>query len=183
MTKHTDEAWEAIRAEWESDYDVTFTFLHEKYKIDVSTISRRAKAERWLKKGIVALINETSQRRADKHAQALQEEAIAQNETATREESENIRTAILIRHRKEWYDIENYRKIALSSMNEAHEAKDDKQKWLLAKTASDAALANIRALEVKQEGERKAWGLNIMPEESIVITNQRGKLGANSNIA
>jgi len=177
MTKHTNEAWEAIRNEWESDFNVTFTQLHEKYKIDISVISRRAKTERWLKKGIVACINEASQRRADKHAQALQEEVIVTNESASREESENIRTAILIRHRKEWYDIEKYRKVALTSMQEAHEYQDDKHKWLIAKTASDTALANIRALETKQEGERKAWGLNIMPEESIIITNQRGRLG------
>jgi hypothetical protein len=52
-----------------------------------------------------------------------------------------------------------------------------KEKWQNAKLAADTALANLKALEIKQEGERRAWGLQITQEEDIVITNIRGKLG------
>jgi hypothetical protein len=77
---------------------------------------------------------------------------------ATRDESIDVRAEVLERHRKEWGDLENFRKTALAAMKNAHEV-GDKEAWSIAKLAADTAKANLSALEVKQQGERKAWGL------------------------
>lgn len=42
-----------------------------------------------------------------------------------------------------------------------------------AKIAADTALAQLRALAIQQDGERKAWGLDVSAAEEIIITNPR----------
>lgn len=180
MPRLTADQWAALRLEWEGDPLATFSGLSKKFDINKSEISRKAEKEGWSKRGQIASINESAQRRADNycdsHGNPTTQRKPNAIDLATRNESEAVRAAVLVRHRAEWSELEAFRKVALAAMKAAHEAVN-REAWSIAKTAADTALANLRALEVKQEGERKSWGLNITAEEEIVISNPRGALG------
>jgi hypothetical protein len=52
-----------------------------------------------------------------------------------------------------------------------------KEDWNLANTAATTALTNVKVLSMKQEGERKAWGLDKGEEDkTIEIKNSRSMI-------
>lgn len=175
MPRLTADQWAAIRIEWEGEPTATFSGLAEKYGVNKASISRTAWREAWVKRGQLAGINESAQRKADRltdaDGNATQRECNAVD-LATRTESEDLRAEVTARHRREWAELEAFRKTALKAMKDAHEA-GDRAAWMVAKLAADTARANISALDIKQHGERKAWGLDVKGEEDIVITNPR----------
>lgn len=175
MPRLTADQWAAIRIEWEGEPVATFRALAIKYNVDNSEISRRAKREGWTKRGQLAAINESAQRKADKLTDSdgnSTQRKLSSADLAARGESEDLRAEVLTRHRREWAELEQFRRSALKAMKDAHEA-GDRNAWMVAKLAADTAKANIQALEIKQTGEAKAWGLDIKSEEEIVIRNPR----------
>ena len=175
MPRLTADQWADIRQKWEGEPTATFQGLGERFGIDKANISRRAKKEAWTKRGQIASINEAAGRRADAVVDADGNATTTQpqrnaGDLATRDESEAKRAAVLVRHRQEWAELESFRKTALKAMKDAH---DGSKEWREAKVAADTALANMRALEVKQHGEAKAWMLDFRNEEDIVIRNPR----------
>ena len=179
MPRLTTDQWAAIRLEWEGEPKATFLGLSELYGVNVSSVSRKATIEAWSKRNQLGSINESAQRKADLLTDADGNARQTQSEgksvdLATRTESEDLRAAVTARHRIEWAELEGFRKSALVTMKRAHEA-GDKEGWQLAKLAADTAKANLSALEVKQQGERRAWGLDVHGEEDIVISNPRGR--------
>jgi len=162
--------------EWEGEPLATFSGLAERFEVQVSSISRRADRETWTKRGQLASINEAAQRKADLLTDALGHEKQSKSnagDLATRTESEDLRAAVTARHRTEWGDLEAYRQSALEAMDTAKKA-GNRETWYIAKVAADTAKANLSALEIKQQGERRAWGLDMHGEEDIVIANPRG---------
>ncbi len=161
MPRLTTDQWAAIRLEWEGEPTATFGQLGEKHGVDKASISRAAKREGWAKTGQLDGINESAQRKADarcdSEGNATQRKRNA-GDLATRDESIDVRAEVLERHRKEWAELEGFRKVALATMKKAHDA-GDKETWQLAKIAADTAKQNLSALETKQNGERRAWGL------------------------
>lgn len=175
MPRLTTDQWAAIRIEWEGEPTATFSALAVKHHVDKSEISRKSRRESWVKTGQLASINESAQRKADKLTDAdgnSTHRKLNAGDLATRTESEDLRAAVTARHRTEWAELEGFRKSALVTMKRAHEA-GDRETWSLAKLAADTAKANLSALEVKQQGERKAWMLEYKSEEDIVIGNPR----------
>ncbi|MBP8197362.1 MAG: hypothetical protein KAX64_02260 [Chromatiaceae bacterium] len=176
MPRLTADQWAAIRMEWEGEPLATYTGLGEKFGVDKSEISRRAKRESWVKRGQLASINESAQRKADlltdAHGCSTQRE-LNTGDLATRTESEDLRAAVTARHRTEWGELEAFRQAALEAMQDARQ-NGDRETWSIAKLAADTAKANLSALEIKQQGERRAWGLDMHGEEDIVIANPRG---------
>jgi hypothetical protein len=174
MPRLTADQWAAIRIAWEGDpaatYESAAAEAATKSRFDPpvkSSVSERARKEEWSKRNQLAAINESASRRADS-ATEPNGEPIEPNETtapfgiavlASREESEIKRAAVLVRHRAEWAALEMYRRHALAAMDAAAEA-GQRDEWLIAKTAADTAKANFQALQVKQDGERKAWNLD-----------------------
>lgn len=180
MPRLTSDQWAAVRLEWEGEPTATFLGLAAKHGLQASSISRRSAAEGWSKRGVIGDINEAAQRKADArvdaegNAKQTQRQSTA-GDLATRTESEDVRAAVLERLRREWAELEQFRRAALALMKAAHEGGAE---WKEAKLAADTALANMRALEVKQAGERKAWGLDTTAEAEIVIGNPRGAVDA-----
>lgn len=178
MPRLSKDKWAEVRLEWEGEPTATFFGLADKYGVDRASISRAAAREGWSKRGVIADINEAAQRRADARCDsdgnATQRQRNA-GDLATRDESERLRAEVLTRHRSEWAEMVAFRKTALVVMQEAHKKKD-RASWANAKLAADTALANLRALAVAHDGERKAWGLDAKSEEDIVITNPRRAL-------
>ncbi len=182
MPRLTADQWAAVRMEWAGEPTATFLGLAGKHGVAVSSVSRVSAREGWSKRGQLGDINEAAQRKADARldsdgkAKETQRQSTA-GDLATRTESEDVRTAVLERLRREWAELEQFRRSALKAMKDAHEA-GDADAWKVAKLAADTALANMRALEVKQAGERKAWGLDTTAEAEIVIGNPRGAVDA-----
>ena len=178
MPRLTADQWAAVRLEWEGEPTATFTGLSAKHGINKSEISRRCAKDGWSKRGVLGDINEAAQRKADARVGAdgapTQPKPNA-GDLATRTESEDVRAAVLERLRREWAELESFRRVALKVMKDAHEGTEE---WKTAKLAAETALANMRALDVKQAGERKAWGLDQQAETEIVIGNPRGAVDA-----
>lgn len=179
MPRLTADQWAAIRIEWEGEPTATFSGLANKHGVEVSNVSRKCAKEGWTKTGQLASINEAAQRKADSRCDSDGNANARQTQRprnaadlATRDESIDLRAEVLERHRREWSELETFRKVALKAMKDAHDA-GDKEGWQIAKLAADTASANIRALEVKQQGERRAWGLEAKAEEEVVIINPR----------
>lgn len=175
MPRLTADQWAAVRIEWEGEPTTTFNGLASKHGVDKASISRKAAKEGWSKRGILGDINEAAQRKAD--ARCDSEGNVTQRkrnteDLASRDLSEDLRAEVIERHRREWSELESFRKVALKAMKEAHES-GDKIAWQIAKTAADTAVSNLRALEIKQTGERKAWGLEQQAEQDVVIKNPR----------
>lgn len=182
MPRLTADQWAAIRLEWEGEPTATFLGLADKHGVGVSSVSRTAARDGWTKRGQLGSINDAAQRKADARVDATGNAKQTQRpstaaDLATREESEDVRAAVLERHRREWAELEGFRKTALVAMKAAHEA-GDMGGWKIADLAAKTALANMRTLEVKQSGERAAWGLDQHTEAEIVIGNPRGAINA-----
>lgn len=179
MPRLTTDQWAAIRIEWEGEPTATFSSMAAKHGVEVSNVSRKCAKEGWTKTGQLASINEAAQRKADArcdsegNANAKQTQRLRNaSDLATRDESIDVRAEVLERHRREWSELESYRQAALQAMTEAKRS-GDKDAWTIAKLAADTAKQNLSALEIKQTGERKAWGLEQQAEAEIVITNPR----------
>jgi hypothetical protein len=173
----TTDQWAAIRIEWEGEPLASFLGLAEKYGVQASSISRQAAKNGWMKRGVLKNINEAAQRIADArtdadgNAKQTQRQGTAAD-LAFRNESEDLRAEVLTRHRQEWAELRIFRKVSLKEMKTAHD-NGNKEAWMKAKIAADTALAQLRALAIQQDGERKAWGLDLSAAEDIVITNPR----------
>lgn len=140
----------------------TFSGLALKHGVNKSEISRTAKRQSWAKTGQLAGINESAQRKADRLTDANGNPTQRKPnvvDLATREESEDLRAEINARHRQEWAELELYRRQALKTMDEA-KAAGDREGWSIAKLAADTAKAHLQSLQIKQDGERKAWGMD-----------------------
>jgi hypothetical protein len=83
----------------------------------------------------------------------------AANMQISREESENARAGLIARHRQEWA-------VAGELVNEALacRASDPSSSFGLSKSAKITA----ETIAIKQAGERKAWGMDVMLEVSEI---------------
>lgn len=178
MARLTRENWKSIRDSWEYDvdlpsYSVAAKRAAEKYKFDApdkSSVCRRADLDKkqgsaWDRLNVdLEHINENAHRKADTIILADGSEVTHTNKTqrdsdelsikkaqATKDESEDLRAEVIARHRQEW-------KIAIGLRNEALQDRKVDIKAAIEK----ARLAKIAAevLQIQQNGERKAWGLN-----------------------
>ena len=167
--------WAALRQEWEAGPLVSFNELAATYGINRANIGRRAAKEGWQKNGQLTAINEGAQRRADARVDCDGNEKPHTRRSsdvpaATKQQSEDLRADVLTRHRKEWAELEQFRKAALMKVKDAHESSrqvdgepDVLENWRVAKLAMDTIHSGLRALSVKQAGETKAWGLDFVP--------------------
>lgn len=172
MPRLTQEQWAEARVEWEDNPTMTLNYISQKYDIHRSEVTRRAQKESWTKTRQIEAINEAAHRIADAQGNPTNPnitqhtpKALSIERTATRIESVTARAEVLDRHRKEWLDVEVMRKVALKAMKTAHDAKEY-DAWKVAKMAAETARANLQVLEIKQNGERKAWGLDLHTEDS-----------------
>lgn len=174
MARLTPEQWQAVRTVWEYDpdepsYEVAGARAGEKHKFKPPTrqsIQEKAKDQKWERRASLSGINKAAHRKADAMVESSGEVAkpdkpdakpdrkpdtsgkLAQ---AAREDSEDKRAAVIARHRTEWANIGVLLNEAL-----ALRIKDPVQysdKLRAAKLAAEIT-------KIKQEGERKAWGLD-----------------------
>jgi hypothetical protein len=156
---------------YESDKDASYPSVAKEFGISTTTVSRRAREERWTKN--VENLADMSER-AHHIADTAKAELDAVGPDLTPEKREEVQTAVTIetgaevrakilkRHREEWAAP---RKIAYEAIQKGNagqiEAAFSQAK--LAKITSEV-LINI------QNGERKAWGMDKGEEGGKAVT-------------
>lgn len=172
----TEEQWAAIRTAWEYDPDepsdeTAARRAAERLKFQApnrpAVFKRRRKDEAagnpWERRGSMNGIVHAAQRRADTMVTADGEaketaetrpgnEVLAQKAQAAREESEALRAEVISRHRQEWRAVFLLRNEAIKERTAAPDKADKKAR--LAKIIAETT-------KIQQEGERKAWGLDV----------------------
>lgn len=163
----------AARAMYEGTPGMTMRLLAEQTGIGMSTLQRKANEEGW-KKNYAALkvgeMTEAAQRAADqfKHKMAdfgpevsAEQEAQAVQEVI-HEVAVDARAQMLDRHRVEWAAPR-----AMSAEAVRMRDSDPDKAFARAKMAKITA----ETLKIVQDGERKAWGLDVgeLPAGSVVV--------------
>lgn len=136
--------WETIRAEYEAG--ATMGELSRKHGVDKAAISRKAKKEAWLTD-----LSEVVNRRAEAKVNGLVNTVDPKKKAEAVDRAADAKASVIMRHKKEWDDQE-----ALA--REAVEKRD----FDLAKLAKITA----ETIKIRQEGERKAWGIREALEDT-----------------
>lgn len=136
--------WETIRAEYEAG--ATMGELSRKYGMSKSTLSVRAKKEGWTQDMI-----ETLNRMANAKANGISNTDRPQKKAEALNAAADRKAAVITRHREEWVKHQAIIDEALNN-NDFDRAK-------LAKITAET-------LKIRQEGERKAWGITDLPTEN-----------------
>lgn len=176
MQRITPEQWAAIRTAWEYDPDepsdeVAARRAAERLRFKApnrpAVFKRRKKDEAagdaWERRGTMSGIVHAAQRRADamvdsdgaaKETRETREgnEVAAIKAQVAREESEALRAEVIARHRQEWRAVVVLRNEAIKERTAAPDKADKKAR--LAKIIAETT-------KIQQEGERKAWGLDV----------------------
>lgn len=129
--------WEMIRAEYEAG--ATMGELSRKHGADKAAISRRAKKEGW-----TADLSEVVNRRAEAKVNGIVNTVDPQKKSAAIDAAADAKAAVMRRHKEEWNRHQQIIDEAL--------AAGDFDKAKLAKITAET-------LKIRQEAERKAWGI------------------------
>lgn len=147
--------WETIRAEYEAG--ATMGELSRRHGADKSAISRRAKKEGWTPD-----LTEAVNRRAEAKVNGVVNTVDPQKRAEAVDCAADRKAAVIVRHRIEW-----------DKQQEISDRAMDTEDFELAKLAKITA----ETLKIRQEGERKAWGIQDKAETEVsggvVVTWQR----------
>lgn len=90
-----------------------------------------------------------------------------------------MRADVSGRLRREWVELDPLRRASAATMKRAFEEPDPRvavERWKAAKLASETILATFRALAIKQQGERAAWGVDdASTAPTIIIERSYGR--------
>lgn len=137
--------WETIRAEYEAGS--TMGELSRKHGVDKAAISRKAKKEAWL-----ADLSEVVNKRAEAKVNGLVNAVDPKKKAEAVDRAADAKAAVIMRHKEEWEQHQQLIRAAVENGD------------------FDAAkLAKITAetIKIRQEGERKAWGIQDKGETEL----------------
>lgn len=168
-----EDRYAAARALYEGTPGMTFKLLAEQTGMGKTTLERRSRVENW-KKNYASLkpgeMTEAAQRAADLFNRKIEEfgpEVTAEQKAqavaeVTHEVAVDARAEMLDRHRREWAAPR-----AMSA--EAVRLRD--QDPIRAFDRAKLAKITAETLKLVQDGERKAWGLDVgeVPPGSVVV--------------
>ena len=150
MARLTADQWETVRAEREAG--ASFPELAARHGVSHQAISKRAKKEGW---GDGTDLEGTIQRKvAEKVAGVVAGSNPKKRNEAADAEAER-RAEVLRRHRDEWQDH--------VSLFTTRSIKADFEVGKSAKISAEM-------LKIRQEGERKAWGLDESQPQAVVVS-------------
>ena len=129
--------WEAIRAEYEAG--ATMGELSRKHGVSKPAISKRAKTEGWIQDA-----SEAVARLADAKVNGLVNTVNPKKRAEAVDQAADRRAAVINRHREEW--------VRHQAIIDKAIAENDFERAKLAKITAET-------LKIRQEGERKAWGI------------------------
>lgn len=172
-----ESTWTAIRALYESPPGISIAQLARKYDavgITKDDLIERRDAEGWKQGKMLqdnALVNARAHAIADEYSKELadlgdditEEDVARATDRVVAETAAAARAEIIDRHRREWKLINN-----LLTEQLRERANTDK-------AFAKAKLTKITAetIKIKQEGERKAWGIDQIEDPSTTIVVER----------
>lgn len=133
--------WETIRAEYEAGS--TMGELSNRHGVDKSAISRRARKEGWLQ-DVTGAVN----RLVDAKVNGIVNTVDPKKKLEALNNAANEKVAVVNRHKQEWAE---HKQLVTAAQN----ASTDKEAFEKAKLAKIIA----ETIKIRQEGERKAWGI------------------------
>lgn len=146
MPRLTKDQWSAARIEWESDGAVNDSMIADKYGISQQAVTKKRIRDGWQRVGAMQTISQRAQMEADAKLCQSQSNIVKHNQKAdVIGVAVEIRAKLLETHREDW--------------------KEHRQQFTISEIANDFTLgksAKITAemLKIRQEGERKAYGLD-----------------------
>lgn len=167
---NSDERFAAARAIYEGTPGMSLAKAAEQVGIGKSSLERRARAEGWRKNHVMGQMTEAAQKAADAFKMRVAElgpEADAEQKQVivaevVEEHAIDLRAKMLDRHRREWAAPR-----AMSAEAVSLRLSDPYKSFERAKLAKITA----ETLKIVQDGERKAWGLDVgeLPPGSVVV--------------
>jgi hypothetical protein len=175
MARLTQEQWQAIRSSWEYDPDEPslsvsaaraggkFGFKPpSKVAVHKRMESDKVNGASWERRGSMAGIVAAAQRKADRLVDSSGEKKVNvssgeingrsfQKEQSHREDAEDLRAEVYVRHRQEWKIVTTLRAEAL--LNRKINPGESFTKLKIAKITAELT-------QIQQAGERRAWGLD-----------------------
>lgn len=181
--------WLAIREHWEFDPDEPSTpeavrraaEEHGFYPPSRVAANKRARKEGWTRRGAMQGVLRAAQQRADAMVQSdgnfepitkqqAAKQAWFERSIDLREESEIKRAEVLARHRSDWKDVivlrEEGMKCAHLATPEHPDTNIDQEQEQMIRASAWMKLAKLTAetIAAQQAGERKAWGMDEIPQ-------------------
>lgn len=160
----TPDQWLDIRARWENDPREGYKWLVVEMGLSISDVAilKRAKKDGWAKQVSLKSIVQQAHSTADARWAAAKvngdeakvSEKVNELTKATRAQSVDMRADILEVHRAEWGT--HREAFTLEAMLDPDTGLDTAR---IAKTAAEA-------IRIRQEGERKAWGLDAVEQDT-----------------
>lgn len=164
MPRLTQDQWETIRAEREAS-GASFKDLANKYGVSDVAILKRSRKECWgdgrsVEKLVRDKVSEkvsgiVSGANSKKRAEAIDAEA-------------DRRAAVIERHRDEWPKVREMLNVGHKAHKEAKNVEDKR----VAFEDLKAAKITSETLKIVQDGERKAWGLDLVVDVTKLTDEQ-----------
>lgn len=148
----TPDEWADVRAKWEGDPRDGYTWVVNEMNLSVSDVAvlKRARNEGWAKKASLKTIVERAQTKAD---EKVSRKVSGKVSPLTESDAVDLRADVIEKHREEWG--EHRTTFPMSGML----GEDGLGVARVAKTVAEA-------IKIRQEGERKAWGLDAIAEDN-----------------
>lgn len=152
--------WQEVRTRWENDPREGYEWIIQELNLTITrqALHKRAQKEGWAKqvslKSIVQQAHASADARFAEREHAKVDEKVDTATKATRAQSVDMRADILEVHRTEWGT--HRAAFTLEAMLNPDTGLDTAR---IAKTAAEA-------IRIRQEGERKAWGLDAVEQDT-----------------
>lgn len=137
--------WETIRAEYEAG--ASMGELSRRHGVSKTAISKRARTESWLQD-----LSGTVNRMAEAKVYGVVDTVNPKKKAEALDRAADAKAAVMLRHKNEW---ERQQEISDRAM-----ATEDFDLAKLAKITAET-------LKIRQEGERKAWGIQDKAETEV----------------
>lgn len=174
MARLTTAQWLEARTLFESAERPSLEDIGRKIGVSHVAILKRSRKEQWQRAGEQVRINQSAIAKADakvtSDATSKVTDVTAKSRIASREQSEDLRAEVLVRHRQEWGGARERIYAGLK----AHREATDRDSKALAFDDLKAAKISAEAMTLVQNGERKAYGMEdaaSAPTQSVIVVD------------
>lgn len=169
--KLTHDEWKTAQHIWENDTRPGFQWLKLELKLDctISAIKQQARKKGWQKKVTPREIKDRVFLEADKQIKMLSKLPLEKQHKDAQVAVERaiiLRTDIIVKHRNEWQDFDKQFQPVLKNV-ENYKIEDD---YFRKSSYNLKTLAET--IRIKQDGERKAWGLDTATDDDNTTPQQ-----------
>lgn len=166
----TADEWGEVRSRWESDPREGYTWIVSEMNLGVSdeAIRKRARNEGWAKKASLKTIVERAQARADAKVTG---KVTGKVTPVTESEAVDLRASVIEKHRDEWAEHRETFTLPLLTGEES------------GLNMSRIAKMTAETIRIRQQGEREAWGLDAVAENTNTGVSSLSELEAMFDLA